>query len=496
MRQLKDHQISSNKLFNLENEIAQARGTYFSLKDAMAAIQTGGSTIPADIETRIVTAETDIDNLNTQVGSLDQKVTANETSISTLQSGQDDFDSRVTTAEGELGSLDTRVGIAETKIGSLEATIGDSDIRLTAAEGEITSLKTTDTDLDARLSTVETEINAIQGDNTTQMLDTRLTAAEGEIINLKTADTNFNTRLGAVESKVTTAENNINSLQSSNSSLSNKVDTIESNISTLNTKLTAAETNITNNQTSITDHETRLTDTETNVTDITTEITTARGDKQTLKEYIDSRSEQAGQVEFFRIKEITYDGSQLVVSINKGHAFINGMLVYSDLDQSHNITAPTVGTTWLIFLKQDGTFFHTTEVGVDYSDSILLGEVTTGTTLEELSFKDYRPVLNKDATIAEIRSAKQGFATLRDRLDIESGNFDHDEETTYRTDGQVDSVTWYDTEGYAIRVIAHGYGASDQREVTQIIEGGRTINKYYFYNTDKLYYTMVRVSYV
>ena len=107
------------------------------------------------LDTRLDTAENDIDALEGDVAGLETRMTAAENDIDALEG-------RATATEGDVTALEARVDATETDIAALETRVG-----------------TTETDIDAletRVGTTETDISGLK---------TRMNAAETDIDNLE-----------------------------------------------------------------------------------------------------------------------------------------------------------------------------------------------------------------------------------------------------------------------------------------------------------------------
>jgi peptidoglycan hydrolase CwlO-like protein len=117
--------------------------------------------------------------------------------------------------------------------------------------------------VDTRLTSAESDIGTL--DTSMNSVETRLTSAESDI---GTLDTSMN----SVESRLTTAESDIGTLDTSMNSVESRLTSAESDIGTLDTsmnsvesRLTSAESDIGTLDTSMNSVESRLTTTETNI---------------------------------------------------------------------------------------------------------------------------------------------------------------------------------------------------------------------------------------
>ena len=114
------------------------------------------------IRDAVVTAQGDIDNLESDVTGIDTRLTTAEGDIDTLETGVSGLGTRMTTAEGDIDTLETgvsglgtRMTTAEGDIDTLETGVSGLGTRMTTAEGNITII-------DGRVDTAESDIDTLQ----------------------------------------------------------------------------------------------------------------------------------------------------------------------------------------------------------------------------------------------------------------------------------------------------------------------------------------------
>ena len=128
--------------------------------------------------------------LDSDVAALDSRLDSAESDIDTLEDTTGGLNTRLTAAEGNITSQDTRLTTAESDIDALETATGGLNTRLTAAEENITSHGT-------RLTAAESDIDALE--TSTSGLNTRLTAAENDIDTLETDTAELSEKLSNVD---------------------------------------------------------------------------------------------------------------------------------------------------------------------------------------------------------------------------------------------------------------------------------------------------------
>lgn len=135
--------------------------------------------------------------LDAYQGTISGHVTELQTRMKTAESDIDALQADMTEAQGDISSLETRMTAAETDIDNLQ-----SD--MTTAQSDISSLKSRMTTAEGNIDTLQADMTAAQSDISS--LKTRMTTAEGDIASLET-------RMTAAEGDITAAENSISELQ-------------------------------------------------------------------------------------------------------------------------------------------------------------------------------------------------------------------------------------------------------------------------------------------
>lgn len=221
-----------------------------------------GSTLASDV----VTAKTDIDNLELFVGrdsagainSLADNLTAtnlidaiNEVNAAQLAdsdrvAGNDSdisaLQGRMTAAEGRLDGHDSDISVLQSVDAAQTSRLDSADLRFVAAETRLTNNETAisalqgaDSDLDARLDVAEARLDS--ADLRFVAAETRLTTAEGR---LDSADLRF----VAAESRITANESAITALQGADSDLTARLDSADLRFVAAETRLTGHDSDI------------------------------------------------------------------------------------------------------------------------------------------------------------------------------------------------------------------------------------------------------------
>ncbi|HEY9598505.1 MAG TPA: hypothetical protein V6D33_12625 [Cyanophyceae cyanobacterium] len=226
---LQAEQITQNtSITSLGNRITRTESDIYSIQDE----QINQNSL-LDAHSSMIAAERDRNN-------------EQATQIQSIQSEQVVQNTRLTTAEGEIDALqaeqvtqNTRIGTAETDIDAIELEQVTQNNRLTTAEGEIDALQAEQLTQNNRITTTEQNVSTIQAEQVVQ--NTRIGAAEGEIDALQSEQIVQNNRLG-------TAEADIDAIESEQVTQNNRITTAETEIDTLqaeqivqNTRLGTAE---------------------------------------------------------------------------------------------------------------------------------------------------------------------------------------------------------------------------------------------------------------
>jgi len=206
------------------------------------ATTASGQTITIDassLNTRLTTAETDIDTNTSNItaeetaraaadttlqNNIDAEASTRASADSTLQSNIDaeastrssadtNLQTQITSNDTDISALDTRLTTAETNISSNDTDITGLDTRLTTAESNISA---NDTDIATNAANISTNTTNIAGNTT----DIATNAA-----NISSNDTDIaglDTRLTTAESNITSNDTDISNLQSSKQDISEK----------------------------------------------------------------------------------------------------------------------------------------------------------------------------------------------------------------------------------------------------------------------------------
>lgn len=163
--------------------------------------------VESGLNSRLTTAEGEIDTLQTDLDAAEQAITDEVTRAMGVESG---LNNRLTTAEGEIDTLQTDLDAAEQAIiDEVSRAMGvESGLnsRLTTAESEIDTLQS---DLDAAEDAIDAEEARAMG--VESGLNSRLTTAEGEIDTLQTDLNNAEDAIDAEEARAMGVESGLNS---------------------------------------------------------------------------------------------------------------------------------------------------------------------------------------------------------------------------------------------------------------------------------------------
>lgn len=100
---------------------------------------------------------------------------------------------------------------------------------------------------------------------------------------------------------------------------------------------------------------------------------------------------QAQINEPFYLKSAIYDsvGNKIDLTFGPGRAAFLGTLVAKTADSTYSISAPTINTTYYVYLKSDGTYTHNT-TGAEIAGAVQIWAVATGATVDAITKTDRR----------------------------------------------------------------------------------------------------------
>ena len=146
---------------------------------------TEASFVSANLDDRYFT-ESEVTGIS---GALQSQITSNDGDITTVSGLVTGNDAELVTLRTATGSLNTRLTSAENDIDSLETATGSLNTRLTSAESDIDNLETSTGNLNTRLTSAENDIDDLE--TATGNLNPRLTSAEADIDALQAASGNY-----------------------------------------------------------------------------------------------------------------------------------------------------------------------------------------------------------------------------------------------------------------------------------------------------------------
>lgn len=93
----------------------------------------------------------------------------------------------------------------------------------------------------------------------------------------------------------------------------------------------------------------------------------------------------------FYLKSATYDavGNKIDLTFGPGRAVFLGTLVAKTADSTYSISAPTINTTYYVYLKSDGTYTNNT-TGAEIAGAVQIWAVATGATIDVITKTDRR----------------------------------------------------------------------------------------------------------
>ena len=317
------------------------------------------------LQTRMTTAEGDIDTNTADIATNGAAITANASAISTLDTTVTTQGASITAISADITDLETVLQDAGGNFSTTSNAITVLQSRVTQTETDITSNSTSITTLTNSLTTTNTNVST----NTSAIsaLDTRVTSAEGSItsqasditslqLDLTTAQADITTNASAITAlttRVTSAEGNITINSSDITSLSSDLTTAQADILTNAGAITTAQTDIAANSSAITSRDTRVTTVEGQVTSeaqSTTVLTTRldflqRVEDEAGPDPIDLES--TGQLDLETLDDVTAATSSAIQSLDSRTTVAEGQLTtqasaITDLESTVNDPATGV----------------------------------------------------------------------------------------------------------------------------------------------------------
>jgi len=169
-------------------------------------------------------------------------------------------------------------------------------------------------------------------------------------------------------------------------------------------------------------------------------IGTEQTNRQSYRQVLEAIEKNAA-LDPFILESAVYDSDndKVVVTLGKGTASFLGTLVNLAADSIINIETPVSETNYYIYLKNDGTFIQN-ETAEDVTGAVLLYEISTGATVDEITTEDLRGQLPGAAAKAVHDVVKMHEADL-----MPHGVFDYTPKLI-RVDGKLSKVEYYISE--------------------------------------------------
>lgn len=230
------------------------------------ATTASGQTITIDagsLNTRLTTAETDID---TNTAAISAETSARSAADTTLQGN-------INTEASTRASADTTL---QGNIDSEASTRSSADTTLqNNIDAEASTRASADTSLQSQITSNDTDITSLDG---------RLTTAEG---NITSNDTDIATNASNIATNTSNIASNTSSIATNASNISSNTSSISTNTSNIATNTSNIATNTSNiatNTSNISGLDSRLTTAEGNITSNDTDISTLQSGKQDISE--------------------------------------------------------------------------------------------------------------------------------------------------------------------------------------------------------------------
>ena len=179
-----------------------------------------------ELQTRMTTAESDIDTLQADMTEAQGDISSLETRMTAAEGDIDNLQSDMSTAEGDISSLKSRMTAAEGDIDTLQADMTTAKGNISALQADITeaqegisSLETRMADAEDDISTAQSDITALQNDkqdktdNSLDTADKTVVGAINEIYEELTQGGGVNSRLDTVEAEVNVLDSRVEDVE-------------------------------------------------------------------------------------------------------------------------------------------------------------------------------------------------------------------------------------------------------------------------------------------
>ncbi len=274
---------------SLQEDVAAITGggtdSIKTLKEAITALQGTSAehtTQIAGLGTRLTTAETDIDNLETADVELQKEIDAAEVRIkaieddylkstdkTTLQNNintvANDLASEVARSTGVEAGLRTDVDTAnrnasqalldaaaaqeaadqaQDEVDAVEGRVGTVEGKVSTLEGKVSTLESSSADYATRISTVEGKVSTLEGKMTTA--EGNISTLQGNVTSLQSADEALDERITTNTSNITKVTNRVSTLEGTVGGHTTSINSINETLTSLQTQITGNDTDITN----------------------------------------------------------------------------------------------------------------------------------------------------------------------------------------------------------------------------------------------------------
>jgi predicted nucleic acid-binding Zn-ribbon protein len=227
------------------------------------------------LQTRMTTAEGDIDTNTADIATNSSAITANASAISTLDTTVVSQGNSITAISADITDLETALEDEGGNFSTTSNAVTVLQSRVTQTETDITSNSTSITTLTNNLSTTNTNVST--NASAISALDTRVTSAEGSISSQATDITSLQSDLSSAESDITTNASAITALTTRVTSAEGNITINSSDITTLSSDLSTAQADIVTNAGAISTAQTDISANSTAISGLDTRVTTVEG---------------------------------------------------------------------------------------------------------------------------------------------------------------------------------------------------------------------------
>lgn len=335
---------------------------------------------------RVQDLNANMDTLDKTVKDIADESKASADAVKVIQTTVSGYTSDINTLKSDSTQAKTDIQQLKTDVSDAQSDIGTLQTDVSSAQGNIQSLQTD-------VSGAKDDIAALQSNNTKN---------ESDIAKLKEKDTEIEGNIDTVESNVSSVTQRVGQLEGQYKALNDTVTTAGNEIDSLQSDVEALQSDVSTNKTDITGLKTKDGQLESSISSIEKNVTTAQGDITTLKSDVSTAK-----------RNITTLQSNVKTNTDKLAKITNPMIIkgtVASVSDLQNIASPEAG--WIYFVGATGAKDFDEYVYTESSKWEKLGHVdidlskyaTVDSVTSQLAGKADKTALSAYATTTDVDS--------------------------------------------------------------------------------------------